>query len=453
MESELLIIFSRYPRAGKVKTRLVPELGEVGAARLHRQMTGLTVLTARQAQAGRRFRLWLDGTGAPAALFRRWLGGRIRFREQGRGTLGQRMDRAFRVGFRRGAERVVIVGTDVPAITPAIIGQAFDALKSQDLVLGPARDGGYYLLGLRRPVPALFEGIGWGTGTVLRDTLVRAQEQALAFTRLVELDDVDRPEDLVVWDAIAGTQHTGAQQDRISVVIPALNEAEALAGTIARARAFADEMFVVDGGSQDRTRDIAYEHGAMVLSAPRGRAYQMNAGALAASGDILLFLHADTHLPATYGHYVRETLALPHTVAGAFGFRMVQQARRYRLIEKATNIRSRGWDLPYGDQGLFMRRSMFIEMGGYACLAAMEDYDLVRRLRHVGRIRTARVAARTSGRRWQTLGATRATLVNQLMILGYHSGVNSDRLRGFYWHAARARKRRLEKKQHRAANL
>jgi len=243
------------------------------------------------------------------------------------------------------------------------------------------------------------------------------------------LDDIDRASDLPVWRRILDQD----ELDRVSVIIPALNEASGIASALVSVhRGEPAEVFVVDGGSTDATGTLAARSGATVIFSRPGRARQMNAGAARATGDVLLFLHADTTLPSNWGHVVVESLGQPGVAAGAFGFQIAASVRGKRMLEWATNWRSRRGGLPYGDQALFLKRAVFEEEGGFADLPIMEDYELARRLRRRGRIVTVTEPAITSGRRWERLGVLRATLRNQLVIAGYHLGVQPQRLAAFY---------------------
>jgi uncharacterized protein len=188
----LLIIFTRYPIPGQAKTRLIPALGPDGAADLQRRMTRQTIDTAQQTAHP----IQIQFCGGTIAQMSTWLGDHD-YQPQGEGDLGDRMDRAFDQGFKSGHDRVVIIGTDCPGIDRTILNQAFTALESQDLVLGPAADGGYYLIGLRRRIPELFSAIAWSTETVRAKTLEIAMALNLTYALLPERSDIDRPEDLV----------------------------------------------------------------------------------------------------------------------------------------------------------------------------------------------------------------------------------------------------------------
>ncbi|WP_348233135.1 TIGR04282 family arsenosugar biosynthesis glycosyltransferase [Trichocoleus sp. DQ-U1] len=196
MNRECLIVFTRYPEPGKAKTRLIPALGEEGASNLHRQMTEHTLSQVRELQSARATRVEVYFTGGDQQLMEDWLGADIIYQPQGEGDLGQRMKSAFQTAFAAGMEGVAIVGTDCPGLDAKIMAQAFEQLNGHNLVLGPAMDGGYYLIGLRRMIPELFEEINWGTSEVREKTVAIAISLGLAVAYLPPLFDVDRPEDL-----------------------------------------------------------------------------------------------------------------------------------------------------------------------------------------------------------------------------------------------------------------
>jgi len=191
-----LIVMTRYPIPGKVKTRLIPDLGSAGAAELQRRMTERALAAARCAAAREAIEIEVSYTDAPERQVREWLGPSVRLREQRPGDLGQRIWQAVDAAFCDGAVAVVVVGADSPDLTDAQLSAAFATLGGNDLVLGPAEDGGYYLIGLARPLPDLFEGVPWSTERVLAETLRIADRLGLTPVLLEELVDIDRPEDL-----------------------------------------------------------------------------------------------------------------------------------------------------------------------------------------------------------------------------------------------------------------
>ncbi|MFZ7124602.1 MAG: TIGR04283 family arsenosugar biosynthesis glycosyltransferase [Desulfobacterales bacterium] len=220
---------------------------------------------------------------------------------------------------------------------------------------------------------------------------------------------------------------------RISVIVPALNEAEGIMDAIEDARAGEDvEVIVVDGGSSDDTVSMVRKAGVRLIESPKGRGRQMNAGAAAASGGTLLFLHADTRLPRRFDRAVRRALRDPSVAAGAFSLRIDAPGIGLRLVEWGANRRSRTLGRPYGDQALFLSARIFHELGGYPEIPIMEDYALIRRLSRYGRVVTLRQPVRTSARRWRRLGVLQTTLRNQLIIAGYRLGVSPDTLARWY---------------------
>lgn len=219
----------------------------------------------------------------------------------------------------------------------------------------------------------------------------------------------------------------------ISIIIPALNEAAHLAATIQSAQSPTTcEVLVIDGGSCDATIAIAEAAGARVIRTEAGRARQMNAGAKVARGNILLFLHADTRLPQDFDWYVRQVLTQEKAVAGAFHLGLDGTQRGLRFIETMANWRSRWWQMPYGDQAIFLRADVFARVGGFPDLPLMEDFELMRRLRQQGRIILAPVPVVSSARRWLQLGVIKTTAVNQLLIAAYLAGVAPTTLARWY---------------------
>lgn len=219
----------------------------------------------------------------------------------------------------------------------------------------------------------------------------------------------------------------------ISIIIPALNEAESLASLLPHPVSIEGvEVIVADGGSIDRTVDTAKDLGAKILHSVPGRAVQMNAGAQAAQGDILLFLHADTSLPPGFAEQVQHALSQPGVAAGAFRLAIKGRGFGLRLIEWLANLRSRVLKMPYGDQGIFVRAGLFAEVGGFPALPIMEDFELVRRLKRKGSIRILRLTATTSPRRWENLGLLRTTAINQAIIIGYLLGLDPQKLAAWY---------------------
>jgi rSAM/selenodomain-associated transferase 2/rSAM/selenodomain-associated transferase 1 len=426
-----LIIFTRYPEPGTTKTRLIGALGAYGAAELHRRMAEMAVGVARELKASTGIAIEIRFAGGDDSRMRQWLGNDMEYAGQVGMDLGERMDNAFKAGFDLGCDRIVLIGSDCPELTADILEEAFKALDHHPVVLGPATDGGYYLIGLKKRLSNVFQDIPWGTENVLEETRKVLSSIEVSYALLEQLSDVDTPEDLHIWEQTQGDW----KNNSLSVIIPALNESAQIHAAIQSARkGFPLEVIVVDGGSGDGTVQVASKAGATVIQSPRGRAVQMNVGAGVSRGCYILFLHADTRLPDGYPVHIRKILN-DSAVGGAFRFGIAQPFSGRRLVEWMTNFRARYFLMPYGDQAIFVRRQDFIDMGGYKPMPIMEDYDFIKRLRRKGRIAIADATAMTSGRRWLLLGALRTTLINQLVIAGYHCGVAPEKLRKFYRNA------------------
>ena len=438
ISKERLIIFTRYPETGTTKTRLIPVLGAKGAANLQRKMTEHTLSRMMGLTASNDLIIEIRYDGGNEHLMRRWLGSEFDYTSQGEGDLGYRMQRAFEDAFGFGAAAAVIIGTDIPDITGADIQKAFDALRQKNMVLGPAKDGGYYLIGLQKNAfsPAfgdLFAGIKWGERDVLKKTLKIATGLGLSYSLLKEMDDVDRPEDIFIWERSQILGHRDIIPDGISVIIPALNEAHNIADTITSiSHGNNTEIIVVDGGSIDHTVFIAKTMGAKIIQGSPPRSRQMNQGAEAASRDVLLFLHADTLLPENFNRHVLDALKHRGVVAGAFELRIDSSVPSLRFIERIANWRSRCFKMPYGDQAIFMFSNVFHQMGGFPDIPIMEDFELIRRLRKKGDVVILPVPVITSPRRWLNHSILKTTLINQLVVISYFMGISPDTIARLY---------------------
>lgn len=427
---------TRYPHPGHTKTRLIGALGDEGAAALHTQLARHCVRRMHAAALGSGIEFEVRATGASAGKVRRWLGRNVRVRDQGAGDLGTRLAAAAREALVRGAEAAVLVGSDAPGVGGVHVRAALDALAHHDVVLGPAVDGGYYLVALAqrsatRSITALLgPQIPWGTSEVLETTCAAARDAGLSVHLLDPVADIDRPEDVAIWTEILAEEKRARRDPRLSVIIPALNEEDGIAAAVDCSwAAGAHEVIVSHGGSTDRTADIALAAGARLVRSARGRAVQMNAGAAQATGDILLFLHADTVLPADSLDAIQSVMAHEDTALGCFRFAAGDPDNATdRLITAGGVLRHSVFGLPYGDQALFLRARDFADLGGFPELPVMEDHEFARRCRQLGRLETAPSSARSSARAWHRHGLLRTTLTNAAVIAGYRAGVPAERL-------------------------
>jgi rSAM/selenodomain-associated transferase 2/rSAM/selenodomain-associated transferase 1 len=421
-----LILFGRYPVPGRTKTRLIPFLGPAGAAELQRHLTEKAFQTAKEAaiRRGMALEICLDG-GTPYKT-RRWMGSWALHALQDGADLGQRMETAFFRAFHEGCSRVVLFGTDIPGLSASALDLAMDRLRDSDVVLGPSTDGGYWLIGLKKSAD-LFRGIAWSSEQVLSQTLDRAENLGLSIALLDPLTDVDTMEE--VHKLLPDWEDT---MPYLSVIIPALDEAEHIKEAVRHALCGDAEVMVVDGGSRDGTREAAVHAGARLLESQKGRGVQQNHGAEAARGRVLLFLHADTLLPEDYVNHIFETLLARKAVLGAFRFKTDLEKPLARVIEALVNFRSRHFRLPYGDQAFFVRKEVFEKTGGFPNVPIGEDFFFVKRLRRHGRIALANAFVTTSGRRWEKRGLLRTTWTNQVILAGLAMGISLSTLASIY---------------------
>lgn len=424
-----LCVFAKAPQQGQVKTRLARSLGEPAAAELACAFLVDTWQLATRVGAARTV---LAVSGEQQALPA--LQPAPEMWAQGDGDLGERMERALSRALAEGARWAIVLGADLPGLPASRLAQAVAALeRGAPAVLGPAEDGGFYLLGLSRCPPGLLAGLPWSAAAMRHRTLQRLAGRGLEPELIDGWYDIDEPPDLERLRRDMATGRVRAPDTarvlarvspRISVVIPMLDE-EARIGQRLDELAETpgvDEIVVVDGGSCDRSRDIVTAHPAdnlQLLSAARGRAQQMNAGARAARGTVLLFLHADSELPRDAGYWVEAALSDPQAVAGAFRTWHVADAEpgRRALWLHLADLRSRYRRRPYGDQALFVRREVFDRLGGFAPIPLMEDLEFSGRLCREGRVRVVPTNVRVSGRRFLAHPLRDGLLVNVFPLL------------------------------------
>ena len=222
---------------------------------------------------------------------------------------------------------------------------------------------------------------------------------------------------------------------RLSIVVPVLNEAATIGATLdalAEYRSAGAEILVVDGGSDDATPQLCVGRADHVLPSPPGRARQMNAGAARSRGDLLLFLHADTHLPPGAPELIDAALAPGAALWGRFDVRIAGRSMMFPLIAALMNLRSRWSGIATGDQAIFVRRDTFARVGGFPDQPLMEDIELSRRLRSLGRPACLVARVTTSGRRWERLGVWRTIALMWRLRLLYRLGTPADKLAKAY---------------------
>jgi rSAM/selenodomain-associated transferase 2 len=221
---------------------------------------------------------------------------------------------------------------------------------------------------------------------------------------------------------------------RLSVIVPTLNEERVIGLTLDAIRRGAPtaEIIVADGASTDRTVEIARLRGAQTLIAPRGRALQMNAGAAAAHGEALVFVHADTRVPVSFAADIASALVAPEIVGGRFDIELDESSFASCVLGKLISFRSRMMRSATGDQAIFVRRHVFMAMDGFTEIDVCEDVDFARRLKRRGPVACLRSRVVTSARRWRQHGMLRTVLKMWLIKSLFLAGVSSAKLRRYY---------------------
>jgi rSAM/selenodomain-associated transferase 2/rSAM/selenodomain-associated transferase 1 len=394
------LVMAKAPVAGRVKTRLQPAFTPEACAEIQEALIERTVRWAIDVAPGAAF-VAHDGELAAAGAD---------LIPQAEGHLGERLAAATARVFERREGPLLVVGVDT-RLTAAHAEAALAHLAAgRDAVFGPALDGGYYLVALARPAPELFaiEPAAWGGPEVLVRSLAAARDAGLSVATLDPERDLDTPADAeaLIDDPELGTL---LRRGLISVVVPTLDEAAALPGLLDHLAALAGrfEVIVADGGSRDGTTELAAAHpsAARVLRVPGGRAAQLNAGAAAARGDPIVFLHADTRLPAAAHRLLSQSTA----DGGNFAIRFDGGDAFSRVLGAWYSVQRR-LGVYYGDSAIWVRPRVFEALGGFRPLPIMEDYDLARRLERGFRTACLPGPAVTSARRWRALGVPRTVL-------------------------------------------
>jgi uncharacterized protein len=396
---------AKAPVPGRVKTRLQPVFTPPECAEIQSALVDRTLRWALDVAPDSTL-LALDGPpiDPPAA---------VEVIDQEGGHLGERLARATGHAFRRHPGRLIVVGVDT-----RLERRHADAAEAQldagaEAVFGPALDGGYYLLALARPLPELFEidKDSWGGDRVLELSLAAAWRAGRRTALIHPERDLDTPADAAALedDPELGPLLRRAREPLVSIVVPTLDEAAALPGLLDDLARLEGrfETIVVDGGSRDGTPAIAADHPAapLVLRVSGGRARQMNTGAAAARGDPIVFLHADSRLPAEAYRALTTSSADGGNFALHFdgGDRFAQVLGAWCRVQRRLGVY-------YGDSAIWLRRRAFEALSGFRDLPIMDDYDLARRLERGFRTACLPGPVVTSARRWRALGIPRTVL-------------------------------------------
>jgi uncharacterized protein len=441
-----ICVFAKPPVPGRVKTRLAPLLGSGGAAELAKALLQDTWDSVSALPWAKRVLASTEGG------LQDFLRGPVEIWLQGQGDLGARLENISRRALSDHPS-VISIGADSPGLPVKYLDQAREALNRADAVVGPSEDGGFYLLGLRKCPTGLLSGIPWSAPTTCLETIAKLQAAGLTVYILDDWFDVDTSQDLERLSTLITTKQIEApktkhfletyawrwadvQPIRCSVIIPTLNEREFLPQTL---RALAEhqwihEVIVADGGSTDGTREwLAAQNFAHVVDAPAGKGNQINRGAQAASGDVLLILHADCQLPLDSGERIASALQSQTVAGGCFQVRFnASRPRSLKLVAAGINFRCRVAKAATGDQGIFVRRRIFELVCGCPNWPLFEDVDLVRRIKKVGKFAVLRSRLLVSPRRHLARGVFRTVVLIYGLRLAFWLGVSPFTLKKWF---------------------
>lgn len=448
-----MVIMTKDPSTLPVKTRLSATIGEGTTRDLYR--TFLLDLLDTVRAAGLRPVVSLCPAGGETAFWT-WLGDTPPVVPQSGADMGARILGAIASAMALGPGPVVAVASDVPDLPGEHLAAALDALEGADAVAGPSSDGGFNLLGLRREAmdPAMLDGMPWSTGSAM-DFLARTLEaRGVSLVTLPPWHDVDDADDLRRLAARLEEEPGSAPRTRallreldfhtpevaspwLSVVVPVLGEADGIEGflrhTLSTAAPGEMEVIVVDGDPEGSTMKAIDIEGVTGLTSRTGRGTQMNAGARAARGSVLLFLHADTLLPGGAPGMIRRALEGGVSDVGAFDVSYGEDLMVRRMMGKLGNFRSRLRRVPYGEHGVFMTREAFDDLGGFPDVPIMEDVEMMLRVRRSGRdVAFVRPPVTTSTRRFEAVGFWRNNLRNLAMLFMHRLGISPEKLLSFY---------------------
>lgn len=390
--NQAVVVFTRIPEAGKTKTRLMPYFTPDECAGVH--MAFLQDISKALEDTIADVYVAYTGGGSYEEEFRTLFPGSEFFPQEGEG-LGERMYNALAHILSVGYERCILIGSDVPYADKVDFNKAFNILREKDYVLGPTEDGGYWLIGARageeRMMKPMFSLGEYSHSQVLSDTLDMIPSWK-TYGLLEEKYDIDTIEDLLLFrEEAASSQASQAflsEHHVISVIVPIYNEVALIHPFLEQLAKLQNrcEIIFVDGGSTDGSTAVLREaaesgSGIRLIESPKGRGPQLNAGADAANGDVLFFLHVDSELPEDP---VKEIFdVLENHPAGCFG--VAFHSRNFFMwTNKVLSNRRAAKGIMFGDQGIFVLRHTFYEAGMFPDIPIMEDYQFSLNLQEMG---------------------------------------------------------------------
>lgn len=437
-----VIVCSREPVPGHTKTRMMPYLTAEQCAELHtcfindlanecgKVSADIVIFYTTPDDA------YESDTECPI-LYEAFGPKAFYFKQQGH-DIWERMDYAIRKTLDLGYQSCILVGTDIPELEADSLEYALSMLTEHDVVLGPSTDGGYHLVGMNEAHSELFDaGAKAEPDRVLEDTIEAARAAGLSCCTVDEYTDIDDRDDISGYrarmrtDGVLRKSYTGRflrDCAKISVIVPVYNEEKIIETFQEQLRdcTLDVEIIFADGGSTDRTVELISDE-FKVIHADKGRAAQMNAGAVESTGDILFFLHCDCEIPEDAFTEIRECMT--RSEYGCFGVKF--DSKHPLMLTNRIISNHRAWKrgMPFGDQGIFIDRQLFFEIGMFKEIPVMEDYELSRKLRRYGYMPAkTRHRIRTSARRYgeSTLSIMRTEYEMWNMRRLYRKGVSAD---------------------------
>ena len=374
MTKEAIIIFTRIPIPNKTKTRLMPCYTGLECAKLHACFLKDILMECEKAEKD--IYIFYEDSGTLSVL-ENIIGNQFPFFAQEGADLGTRMHNAIEKILSQDYKNYVLIGTDIPELKSKTLEDAFLKLKESDVVLGPTYDGGYYLIGGNQSIPEAFDDIEYGNETVIQSTTDHLIKSGYKVILLDKICDVDTPNDVLqlrTRDLQNFTGHYLKNNPKISVIIPIYNESSTIHKLLDEIKKLQDcEIIFVDGGSTDDTLEIIGNNH-IIISSQKGRANQMNAGALASNGNVLFFLHCDSELPPNPIDEIKNVIRTYRW--GCFGIAFHSYSIELLVCRFVSNHRIKDRKVVFGDQGIFIQRDLFFEIGMFPSLPIMEDYQL-----------------------------------------------------------------------------
>lgn len=379
IKNSAYIIFTRIPESGKTKTRLMPYYSGDECKIFHEKL----LMDLCEKTKSDEYDIITFYSGDDLEYLKGLLHISKDFFAQKGITIAERMKNAIKETLDMGYKRIVLTGSDIPDIDEQIISDAFNKLQNNSIVFGPSNDGGYYLVGVNddHDLDAIFDEDNYKNDNVLKNIENKIQKE-IKYTKV--LRDIDTKDDILAYytnnlDKDSHATHYIWSKLKISVIVPIYNEEKKANRLMEELKKFKNsEIILVDGESTDNSYEILSKE-FNVIRTKKGRSNQLNSGSKHASGDILFFLHADSLLPPDPEREIKEVIK--KNLVGIFGIRFDRELFMLKVCEIRSMQRVKYTKIMFGDQGIFIFKNLFNEVGGFPNIPIMEDYQFSLELR------------------------------------------------------------------------